>query len=120
MRWTFGRKPIRVQPIVPFLERNRDVATGPRTEADYRHTFLRDDQTRHVLADILSDLGFFRVDATTGEDLAELNTARRLLAKLGLWNRNETIDRIVGALGSVNVPYVFDQDAEAKTRSRGA
>lgn len=114
----FGRRKISAQPLPGLLEnRARDVRMGPRGESVYRHTFLRDEQTRYVLADILSDLGFFRVDGTTAEDLADLNTARRILAKLGLWNRNETIDDIVAALGNVQKAYTFGgEDAEEDAR----
>ncbi len=57
---------------------------------------------RAVLTSLLNDLGFFRLDLSTEQDIEKENQAKILLNKLGIW-REHNVFRIVEAL--LNMPY---------------
>ncbi len=55
-------------------------------EADYQHTFNKDEVTRHVLIDILHELKFFEENVEDAGDIALINVAKRILRNLGVWD----------------------------------
>lgn len=77
-----------------------DEKVKTRRQHDYR-TVFDTPQGRRVLADILSDHGFYR-EALNDEDRILANAARRILAKLGAWEPGQEL-AIAGRLLSKEV-----------------
>lgn len=59
--------------------------------ADYRHTFLRDKTTKHVLTHLLAHLCFYR-DVKTEEERIRHNIAKEVLSFIGLWGSDVGIE----------------------------
>ncbi len=66
-----------------------DESKKQRRQADYQAVF-GNASGRRVLADILSDHGFFR-EALNEEDRILANAARRILHKLGAWSPGDEL-----------------------------
>ena len=58
---------------------------------------------RALLTDFLNNLGFFRMDLSSEQDIILENKAKELLHELGIW-REHNIGRIVSAL--LDMPYM--------------
>lgn len=77
-----------------------DAAERERRRVEmYRHTFLKTDVGRAVLADMLYSLSFFS-ETVTEEETHNRNYATKLLYELGIF-RPENVGRVIDALATI-------------------
>lgn len=78
---------------------DQDAGLVTQRHSDYCHSLLLDEKGRRVLADMLEDAGYLRIDLTVPEAVAATavrNHANQMLRNLGLTSCRDLVEAICG------------------------